>query len=118
MIKQSTIDDYNRRKLVNLIREVSALHGGEPEFDKYSGEVLGESFLADYIAEVLKEWSNDLVNAIACFEDLKAQAVNLSRYSRNVPKREVREIPKVKGHGAFREHYEQLEKQQALGVGN
>lgn len=73
------VTDYQRRKLVTLIREVSELHGGEPEFDPHTGEVLGEIFLNEYIAEVVKEWSNDLVTAIACFEDVKARAIYLRR---------------------------------------
>jgi len=99
MIQQSTIDDYNRRKLVKLIIEVSRLHGGDDD-----------EFLSEYIAQVIKEWSNNLLAAIACFEDLKANA----KWTQ--PAKRV--IEPYQGHRAFREHYEQLETDQPLGKRN
>lgn len=108
MISKSTIDDYNRKRLANLIKEVSTLHGGEPEFDPRTGEVLGEFFLDEYIAEVLKEWSNDLPKAIACFSDLKLQAIGL----KGVETKRVA-VEKSQGHGAFRHHYERLEREKS-----
>lgn len=82
MIDAKTLHDYNLRRLANLIKEVSDLHGGDDE-----------AFLAEYIAEVSKEWSNDLNKAIVCFEDLKKQALDLY------------------GNLTFKEYHERLAKQ-------
>lgn len=87
--------DYQRKRLLTLIREVSALNGGDDE-----------AFLEEYIAEVLKEWSDRLYTAIRCFESLKVAEklhVKLLRQPIWQP---------VKGHPVFREHYARLERTQ------
>jgi len=84
VIDAKTIHDYNLGRLANLIKDVSDLHGGDDP-----------QFLAEYIAEVTKEWSNDLNKAIDCFEDLKQQAINLY------------------GNYTFKEYHERLAKQKA-----
>lgn len=96
MIQQSVIDEYNRKKLINLIREVSDLWGGDEE-----------KFLDEYIAETVKQWSNNLQAAIDCFTELKAQAVMLTPIDvrSKLTSKEVR----TQGHKAFRDHYDRME---------
>lgn len=67
MIDEKEMIKYRAKKIITLIQEVSALNGGDDE-----------DFLNDYIAEVLKECSNNSekqIATIACFEDLKAQHI-------------------------------------------
>lgn len=63
--------DYQRRRLVELIKEVSDLNGGDDP-----------AWLAEYTAEVLKDWSDKLHSAIICFEDLKQQALARQKVAR------------------------------------
>ena len=102
-IDQKLINEYQRKRLVTLIREVSELHGGEPTHDPHTGEVLGDIFLAEYTAEVLRDWANDLQSAVKCFEDLKQQALDLKKYA--PIKKESKVVTPSTGHGAFKEHY-------------
>ncbi len=107
---QETVRDYQRRHLTKLIREVSELYGGEPTYvNKHTGEIVGACFLDEYIAEVIKEWSNDLCAAIACFEDLKTQAFITQQ--KITPKVDSLHLGHSLGHAAFREHYERLERE-------
>lgn len=90
------VRDYRRRKLADLIQEVSDLNGGDDP-----------AFLAEYIADVTNEWSNRLIEAIACFERLKKQPASVTKISAEVVEVEYT------GHGAFRVYYEQLAKTKA-----
>jgi len=56
------MQDYYQRKLIELIRQVSANYGGDDE-----------QFLNEYIAEVLDTWKNDLPAAVKCFTELAEQ---------------------------------------------
>ncbi len=62
------MQDYKRRKLVTLIREVDQMWGGDDE-----------EFLNEYIAEVLHTWENDIDKALICFTDLHKQAIDLGK---------------------------------------
>jgi len=96
MIDQATIKGYHRKKLAQLIYEVSEVSGGNTN-----------DFLNEYIAEVLNTWENDLVAAIAVFEDLKTQASKLA--SKDAKSDVTSKDGTFRGHAAFREFYEQLE---------
>jgi len=61
-MQNEMLNDYQRRKLINLIRQVSANYGGDDE-----------QFLNEYIAEVLDTWKNDLPAAVKCFTELAEQ---------------------------------------------
>lgn len=66
MLDEQLLNNYRRQKLINLIIEIDQLWGGSDQ-----------KFLDEYIAEVLKEWSNDLQSAIRMFETYKKQAMEL-----------------------------------------
>lgn len=81
-----------RRKLVELIRAVSAQHGGD-----------SPAFLKNYIAEILSEWENNLSAAIACFENLRDSAIKAGL---PIPESGVKpDRAKYQGHGAFSAYY-------------
>jgi hypothetical protein len=86
------LKNYRERALVQLIREVSILNGGDDDV-----------FLDEYIIEVLKKWADDLQSAIVCFESLKAQAIALGK---TLEKPKPKPIEKRHYHPAFREYYE------------
>lgn len=77
--------DYQRKRLITLIREVDALYDGNDE-----------AFLQEYIAEVLKQWSNNMQEAINCFEGLKVSA-----FPHHFRAETPRKWKRLKGHGAF-----------------
>jgi hypothetical protein len=93
MISEKDILEYRRRKVANLVKEVSDLHGGD-----------SAEFLQEYIAEVLHTWANDLQSAITCFEELKKQALNRLTLLSTQPALKTHERTP---HKAFRKHYEQ-----------
>lgn len=66
-MRYEQIMEHQKKRLIELIREVSNLHGGDDA-----------EFLDEYIAAVLKEWSNKLHTAILCFEGLRDQALCLN----------------------------------------
>jgi len=84
----SKVRDYHRKKLIGLIQEVSSLCGGN-----------ANDFLNEYIAEVLNTWENDLVAAIAVFEDLKTQASKLA--SKDAKSDVTSKDGTFRGHAAF-----------------
>ena len=53
------MQNYLRRKLINLVHQVSESWGGDED-----------QFLNEYIAEVLRTWDHDLSAAIRCFQEL------------------------------------------------
>ncbi len=66
MLDEQLLIKYRRQKLVNLVREADALWGNSDQ-----------EFLEEYIAEGMKEWSNDLQSAIRSFEFYKKQVMEL-----------------------------------------
>jgi hypothetical protein len=60
--KKSYIQSCKEEELKNLIKKISAYYSGDDT-----------QFLSDYIDDVIKEWSHDLDQAIACFQSLVMQ---------------------------------------------
>ena len=79
-IDEKLVQDYQRRKVLNLIIEVEIAMGGDAESAK------------SYAEDILNNCANDLQSTLTCFLELHAL------YCKPVEKKAY---TRIKGHGAF-----------------